>query len=321
MRFLIAVLASVLVIVLIFVSLVLFGYVQLETTATPWVLFSISFTTTIALGIRSLRREGSLKKEYTAIEKAIEKDKLETEITELDSEKTEKETKVHELENRLRSVEEERQALVKYIRNDLHKEAKEVAENTMLSERASRQEEQLLELFEEWKETKDRLSNYTSTVNPKIRNIIESELKPRHELQKNIDNVKSFLLVIATLFGVISFLWPEIPVLFVLLILGIPAIAALGFMLHNYIKLNPTLKTGFRKNVPLYGAIPLLMIGLTGFFFELILVFGQRPHYYYSMDLFSMMMLFVFGFTALLSALFIVRKWIQSKRSARSRTF
>jgi len=314
----IAALVSVLIIVLIFVSLVLFGYIQIETTATPWVLFSISFTTTIALSIRSLRRESSLKKEYAAIEKAIEKDKLETEITELDSEKTEKETKMHELESRLKSIDEERQALVKYIRNDLRKEAKEVAENALLSERASKQEEQLIELFAEWKETKDRLSNYTSTVNPKIRKIIESELKPRHELQKNIDNVKSFLLVIATLFGVISFLWPEIPVLFVLFILGIPAVIALGFMLHNYRKLNPT---SFRKNVSLYSAILLLMIGLTGFFFELIVVFGPRPYYYYSTDLFSMMMLFVFGFTALLSALFIISKWIQSKRSARSRSF
>lgn len=315
MRIPVVVLTFVLAIVLIFVSLVLAGYIPLETATVPWILFSISFTTTIVLGIRALQRESSLKKEYVAIEKAIQKDKLETELTQLNSEKTEKETKMHELENQLRSAEEERQALVKYIRNDLRKDAKDVAENAVLSERASRQEEQLLKLFEEWRETKDRLSKYTSDVNPRIRDIIENELKPRHKLQENIDNMKSILLAIATLFGVISFIWPNAPGLLIALFLGIPAIAVLGFMLQNYIKLKPSAMSSFRKNAQLYVAVPLFVLGLTGFFFEVIVVFGQRPYYYHSVDLLSIMILALFGLTAFSSALLILAKWVQRKRS------
>lgn len=317
MKLEIVILFSVFISVIFFIVLVLSGNAQLEERSIPWVLFSISFIMTVVLAVRSIHKEGSLKKDYEAIAKALEKDKLETQITQLDSEKIKKEHRVRELESRLAAAGNEKQAFIKYIRDDLRNEAKDAAQQTILLERASRQEEELIKLFGEWEETKKCITGFTSTVSPKIRDMIEDYLKPRYTLQKNIDNAKSFLLIITTLFGVVSLVRPQIPLLFALPIFGLPIVIMISFMLRNYTRLNPTFREVVRENTPLFAAFSVLVLAISGICTQLPIVWTSitSHRYYLFEDALPMTILIICGLLALFSTLFILEKRRQKARS------
>ncbi|MCJ7631836.1 hypothetical protein MUP77_05495 [Candidatus Bathyarchaeota archaeon] len=197
----------------------------------PWIISIASWTTTLTMAAIKKREEDKRKKEIDVINKLVQKEELTVEVSGLTSRKERTKAEMQHLQGRIRSYEE-------YIRRNLPSQAKQVAKQTLLNEKKFELERSLAKEYREWRDVNSQLTGSTS-MGEDIQNAIEDSILPKYIREKRLEDAKSLLIVITSVFGVITFLWPFIPLQLSLPIFLIPLSVVGAYILRNYVRTLP----------------------------------------------------------------------------------